>query len=134
MKIINVSIVLGLILLLAGCKAPPAPEDIVAERAQARWDALVARDFDAAYNYHSPGFRAQTPASSFAALMLSRPIRWDDAEVLSVECAEDTCTVTVSITYTAVGAPGVLADIQNERPLSETWLKLDKDWWFSAQD
>ncbi|HKL51069.1 MAG TPA: hypothetical protein VJ908_07870, partial [Wenzhouxiangellaceae bacterium] len=111
---------------------PRSAEEVVTERAQARWDALVARNFDLAYTYHSPGFRAQTPASSYAALMLTRPVRWDNAKVRSVECDEDTCNVEVSLAYTAVGAPGVLAGMQNERPINEMWVKLEEDWWYSS--
>jgi len=121
---------IAITLLLVGCSQRP-PEEVVEERSQARWDALVARDVDTAYTFYSPGFRAQTQASSFAALMLTRPIRWDNAEVTSVECQEDLCTVVVSLAYTAVGAPGVLAGMQNERPITETWLKIDGDWWYS---
>ena len=135
MKINNLFIVIGLSFLLSACSEPRAPEDIVAERAQARWDALIAKDFDQAWSYYSPGFRAQNPASSFAGTMQSRPIRWDSAEIRSVECAEaGTCTVVVSVAYTAIGAPGPLADMQNERPLNETWVELEGEWWYSYKE
>jgi hypothetical protein len=44
--------------LLAGCMAStpsrPAPEDEVRLRAQARWDAVVAHDWQKAYSFATP--------------------------------------------------------------------------------
>jgi len=122
-------------LAFAGCGGEPrAPEEIVAERAQARWDALIERDFELARSYYSPGFRAQNTASGFASAMQGRPVRWDDARVDMVDCSRDKCTVKVNVTYTAIAAPGHLADMQNTRPLNETWIELDSEWWYSYQE
>lgn len=43
-------------LALAACAGlqPKTPEDVVRERSEARWDALIKRDFDKAWNTPSP--------------------------------------------------------------------------------
>src|SRR6186997_165821 len=57
-----------LAITLGGCAAtaPRSAEVIVKERAQARWDALVKSDINAAYGYLSPGSRAVTSVFDYA--------------------------------------------------------------------
>lgn len=133
MKTRYLSFAIGAIALLAACGASRPPEEIVSERAQARWDALVSQDYETAWSFHSPGFRAQNSAEVYADEMSRRPIRWDSARVLGVECEEDECAVEVLIGYTAVGAPGPLADVRSERPIKESWIRLDGEWWVSVR-
>ena len=47
-------------LALAACAGlqPKTPEDVVRERSEARWDALIKRDFDKAWEYTQPAYRA----------------------------------------------------------------------------
>lgn len=120
-------------LALGACSGPDRPpEEVVGERAQARWDAVVAREFESAWAYYTPGFRDKSDAATFRVEMNQRPIRWDSAEVTEVDCSqEDKCEVAARIGYTAVGAPGQLAGMQNERTIRETWLRIGGDWWYT---
>ena len=49
-----------MVLLLPACSIldTRTPEEIIAERAQARLDTLRARDFEASYQYTTPGYRS----------------------------------------------------------------------------
>ena len=58
--------VLAVVLSSCAAIAPRSPESAVKERAQARWDALVKGDFNAAYGYLSPGSRSVVSASDYA--------------------------------------------------------------------
>jgi hypothetical protein len=127
----------AIVLLAVGCsqEPPPPPEEVVAERAQARWDALVADEFEQAWDYYTPGFREQLPASDFALDMRRRPVDWVGAEVRSVECADDepVCTVRVRVEYRApLQVPGA-AGVRSESGVTESWLQLDGDWWYSSE-
>lgn len=129
------SVTVMLAAALAACSPDRPPEEVVAERAQARWDAMVAREFETAWGYYTPGFREKTEAAVFRVQMSQRPIRWDSAAVTSTECAEeDKCEVAARVGYTAVGAPGQLAGMQNERTIRETWIRLDGQWWYTTLD
>ena len=46
--------------VLAGCAAlqPQTPEQIVEQRVEARWNALMKGDFEQAWTFTQPGFRA----------------------------------------------------------------------------
>lgn len=109
---------------LAGCAAfkPQAPEAVVMERAQARWNALVAGEIKTAYEYFSPGSRSLMTAQQYEGTL--RKGFWKTAKVEKVECAtQDSCFVHVSIEYEFQGR-------RTKTPLGETWIREGSNWWY----
>lgn len=134
MKAVNLMMVIGMTALLAACSEPPRPpEEIVAERAQARWDALIAGDPASAYEYRTPGYREKASVTDHAVQYSRRGVTWTASEVRDVECAEARCEVEISIAYRADGAPGVLSGMEGRRSIKEIWLQIDGEWWYSAE-
>lgn len=117
--------------LVAACAPPPTAEETVAERAQARWNALVTGDFEAAYDFHTPGYRQETTRTEHVVGLSRRKITWIAAKVSSVECEQARCSVETQVTYRADGAPGVLSGIENTRPVREIWVRIDGQWWYA---
>ncbi len=117
-------------MLSAGCTAPEEPQD-VEDLAQARWDALVERDFAAAWEFHAPGFRQTTPREDYIHDMRRRPILWLDAEVVGTDCDDLRCNVDLKVTYRAVAAPHGQSQMKMTREIEELWISLDGNWWFS---
>lgn len=115
--------------LLAGCQPAPT-EETVEQRAQARWDHFSERNFEAAWEYYSPGFRQMTAREDFALDMRNRPLRWHDAQVNSAECDEDRCTVAVSVTYQPTGASGPQSQMRMTRDIDEQWVRINDRWWY----
>jgi hypothetical protein len=111
--------------MIASCGTAPVQEDaspevVVKQRAQARWDAMVAGDLDKAYAYMSPTSREMIPLQAFR-----NSIRigfWKKAQVSGITCDKDACDVTVDLTYSYRGST-----IQT--PARETWVKSDGAWW-----
>src|SRR4051812_42141290 len=67
---------------LAGCASlDKAPELVVRERATQRWSALVAEDFEKAYTYMPPSYRAATPFERYKN-SFKGAIKWVGAEVV----------------------------------------------------
>lgn len=135
-KIRRWTLIAALALLAAGCsrEPPPPPEEVVAERAAARWSALVAREFETAWNYYTPGFREQMPAADFAAEMARRPVKWTDSEILDTACAENEpkCVVRARVAYEAPPIlPGV-GTLSSRSTVTETWLQIGDQWWYSG--
>lgn len=120
------SLVAGLILAVAvgGCAAmkPRTAEEVVKERAQARWDALVKGDAKSAYAFLSPGSRAVLTPENYATSI--RVGFWKSALVDKVVCeGQQTCEAHVTIEY----------EFQAQRiktPLRETWIREGTDWWY----
>ena len=120
------------IFLLAACAPELPPEDAVENRAQQRWDALIAFNPNEAWEFYTPGFRSSHPQRSFAQDMSRRPIRWLEAEVTEVLCEEeDLCTAWVEVKYDAPGAPPTMRGVELRRAVEETWLRIDGQWWYA---
>lgn len=116
-------------LLAAGCAStgtgPRPPEEIVQERAQARWNALVDRDFAAAYTYLTSGYRAVVPLAAYRR-QSTGPAQWESAKAHKAKCEAARCIVTVEITF-RIGLPGHADRVQSSF-VDETWVLEDGQW------
>lgn len=105
---------------------PPRPdEEVVRERAQARWDARLAGDVETAYSYASPAYRAAFDAKAFGERFGMGVAQWKSAAVKSVSCNGDVCDVEVHISYATTLMKGRLI----ESDLNERWVREEGQWW-----
>jgi hypothetical protein len=117
----------GCVLLgLAACATAPSSESdvkkLVAERAVARWQAMIKGDYAGAYEFLSPGSKASMTPELYKA-KIKNPI-WRDAVVQSAECTGETCQVKLSITYDYKNMKGVKTE------LTESWLLEGGNAWY----
>ncbi len=106
--------------------APAAvKEAAVAERAKARWQALIKRDYEGAYQYLSPASRQTTSLSQYQARIAA--IQYRAVTIEKVECATEVCKVKLSLTYDypPAKAKGVVT------PLDESWIIDQGQAWFA---
>jgi hypothetical protein len=117
--------------MLAGCATvAPTTDDIIAERAQARWDAVLAKDYATAYTYYSPGFRSKVSVTDLEIKLRLQRVRWVTAKYKDHTCSEDTCTVHVNITYQVnTPVPGVNTWSGFDL-IEEQWVKTGGEWWY----
>ena len=99
-----------------------AKQKVVAERAQARWQALIKGDLDAAYAYLSEGSKATTPLDVYKAK--TRPGMWRQAQVEKVECEAEVCKVQLQITLDHKLMKGI------QTPLNESWIIEKGSAWY----
>src|SRR5262249_11461973 len=110
-----------------GCATVPqrSDEEIVAGKAQVRWNALVAGDFKTAYEMISPAGRSVVTQEGWSNT-LKRGF-WKDARVKQEKCASpELCEVDLEIEYEYAGR-------RTRTPFNEKWVKQDSDWWFLLQ-
>lgn len=116
-------------LVLGGCASlgvDKTPEQIVAERAAARWNAIIASKWEDAYAYTTPGYRATNSVEAYQARSQNAAIRREAVEVPQVECAQpDACTATLLLTYRPLmpGYPSMSTRV------TERWI-LDAGKWY----
>ena len=114
---------------LAGCATgykANSPEAAVKKRADARWQALIAGDFDAAYKMTNPGYRQLTSLESFKK-RFGGAGSWSDASVVKVDCEPQRCEVTIEVGLRP------LVRGRMEEPVStaikEIWILEEGQWW-----
>lgn len=96
--------------------------EIVAERVQSRWDALIKGDLAAAYEYLSPGSRSVLSLEAYKAMI--HPGLWKKVSVDSVACEQDRCDVVILLEYHYRDMKSAVTR-QNE-----IWLQEGGNWWY----
>lgn len=125
----GISLALAAGALLAACQSGEQAPQPVEERAQERWDLLVAGEYGEAWEYLSPSYRELVPRSDYAEDMRRQPMKWLEAEVVGSECEADACRVLVEGVYQPVRAQGKLKDMTMPRELEEQWMLAEGAWW-----
>lgn len=124
--------VVVLALLTAACAtlSPASPNEekvkVVTARAAARWQAIIGKDFAAAYDYMSPATRATVTPAGFKTV--ASRIDYRNAKITGATCEGGTCKVQLILTYNAAltmrgGQSQPMNDINT--PLEESWV-IDK--------
>ncbi|MBX3701140.1 MAG: hypothetical protein KF903_09110 [Dokdonella sp.] len=119
--------------LVAGCVDKSNP-DIIDKRSVERWNYLIAHEAEKAYDYLTPGYRATQTREAYATAMNNRPVIWKSAEFQGKSCDGDRCDVQVTVTY-SMPVPGKSerrTDVTSRQ--SETWLRLDGQWYYLPND
>jgi hypothetical protein len=127
---------LAFIGLSVGCDEQKAPKpspvsaaEILKQRSAERWQALIAKDWQAAYGFEAPAYRALYDIGNFSR-RFGTAVIWDRAEVMSADVGEggDAAVVKVTLWYRSSGAA------ENSPPmpvkLEENWVKDSDLWWY----
>ena len=105
--------------------------DAIDTLAVQRWDYLIARQADKAYDLLSPGYRATRTRETYAAAMNVRPINWKKVTFVKKECEVDRCSVFLLVDHT-IRLPGLGVAKPQEAfaPLRETWIRSGGRWYY----
>jgi len=116
-------------LFLGACAGVAVQPESLGDRAQARWDALLAQDFEKAYSYLSPGYRSSVSSRDFEIGFLLRRVGYTSAEYIDSECQNDACDVSMKIGYMII-APLRGVNVWNSKTtIEEKWIRIDNQWW-----
>lgn len=103
---------------------------VVVERAIDRWDKLLEPNYDAAYDYYSPGYRSSTSRGDFELSIRLRKVQFTDAEYQEHECTENACTLKFKTFYTIASPVPGIDTFKGNTITEEKWIKTDGQWWF----
>ena len=96
---------------------------MVRARAQQRWDLMLKGDMAGAYEYLSPASKVSLPKEAFLKRRGGGRY-WRTVTMEKVECAGETCKVTLALKY------DLAADVKNlSREIVETWILDEGVWW-----
>lgn len=118
-------VMISLLAILSACAAAPSKgkiEDIVAQRAQQRWDLMIKGDLPAAYAFLSPASRSTVSLDAFQSR--NKPGYWKKTVVKEVVCeAPDLCDAKMELTYD-------LRDLKDRiQEIQEKWTLDEGQWW-----
>lgn len=118
---------------------PEAAEELsfepLEQRVRERWQALEKRDFDTVWEYATPNYRSRFPQSLFV-YNYSYALRWELTSITLVNYDAGAAMASVAVrvmseptkqTSAASRAIGALPVTFHEQ-----WLKIDGEWWHSA--
>ena len=120
----------GLAILLSGCASlsPKTTEEVVAQRANERWNLMRADKFEPSYEYTAPSYRAVKDAKSYRTLY-GPAASWTDAKVAKVECSsEAACNVVMEVTVKNVSPMRSVPTLTTA--IDESWVKEGDRWYF----
>lgn len=118
------------VLLLAGCATPQvqgSPENIVRQRAKARWDALIAGDTEKAYQFLQPAYRAVRNLKFYQSSVARGATQWTGVDVIGVECKPDVCSARIRMDYKLALGMGSGAAFNTH--FDEQWIMEKGNWW-----
>jgi len=121
-------------MLMVACSGDQPPQQLVKERSEAKWQALIQGDLKAAYPLYSQAFRDTTPFKHFEHRIRGVGL-WSKATVKSVECSsEERCSVLVDVAV-VTKMRGLDEPLESSTIIEETWLKegILGRWYFVKQ-
>ena len=147
-------------LLLSACASTPATKtaavdesaattkgepstDVLAERAIARWEDLIARRAEDAWNYLSPGYRATNPQAAYAKTMNERPVQWykveryvvSEGEEPAIECVQPrSCTIKLKVHFKVASNLTGVGMLDSWNVLKEHWVNVRDQWYLVPED
>lgn len=110
---------------------PLTLEQQVAQRAEARWQAVIRRDWESVYGYLSPGVRELQPLHTFIRNAGQGVLLWTDAQLREVSCEEQLCQLKFKLGYDYMGQIPEMRGQPMSTTANETWLHSEGDWWYA---
>jgi hypothetical protein len=104
---------------------------VITQRAEARWKALIAGDFQSAYEFETPARRSVFSLQQYKG-NFGNSVVWRLATVKSVEYdPANVARVVLDVEYQAP-VKGV-ENARGVRQMTEKWLYSDGGWWYISQ-
>lgn len=103
----------------------------LAQRVQARWEAISAGDYEKAYAFETPAYRSVFSIQQYRG-RFGNAVEWKSARVLSTQYDEShMASVSVAVEYEALVS--LAGSMRNVRVMAEKWLYSDGAWWYISQ-
>lgn len=123
-----------LVVLATACASTSNKTQTLQERVEGRWAALLANDFEAAYQYFTPGYRSSQSLRNFEISFMLRKVKYRSAEYIKEECQASACTVTVKLGYTIMAPVRGLSKFNGKSDVFEKWVFVNGAWFVLPDD
>jgi hypothetical protein len=106
-----------------------APEEAASQRAMKRWDLLIERRFEEAYELLSPGYRQTMSKEAYTKTMKNRPVQWTRANFQKATCEPELCSVEIQVNAQFQMPVMRVGTIDAMNFVSENWILSDGQWY-----
>lgn len=110
-------------------EAASKPEDILRVRAVSRWEKIIDKRFDEAYEYLSPGYREVRPKDDYVKIMAGRPLQWTRANFVRASCETETCAVSIEVHANFEMPVMRVGTVETLTVVEENWILSDGEWY-----
>ena len=143
-NLVSLVTVMSVAFLLAACSSSEEPSDSADPdlerlkiRVEQRWQARTVRDWEAAWEYTTPNYRAIFPKR----LYINKFSYAVDSELTAIEVVNyDALAAVASVAVRVMSSPTKQTSAASRSigalpyTFNEQWLYVDGDWWFSANE
>ncbi|WP_428355692.1 hypothetical protein [Methyloprofundus sp.] len=111
-----------ILLIVSGCASFVAhnPEEIVRQRVNERWDALIEGRLETAYTFETPEYRELYSFSDYRNTVHGVG-SWRKIEIEDIDCVEDKCVASIVIYATIKLGMGFEA-VESDARAKENWI------------
>ena len=103
-------------------------------RVTGRWDALMAKRFDEAYEFFTPAYRNLFPLQHYLSKTGSS-VNWLSVNIKDIQFDDKLAKVKVEVEYILNLPMGVGDDFGHiTKDIDEVWLWVDETWWYTSND
>jgi len=128
-----------LALLATACSAPdeltPEQASALDQRVRERWQTLMARDFDAAYEYESPNYRGVFSKSLYKK-QFSYGVEWEltGVDIIHYDAPAAVASVVARVMTRSTKPTSAASKAIGAMPINirEKWILIDGEWWHSV--
>jgi hypothetical protein len=113
--------------------ATVAPEDQAKQRALKRWDLLIERRFEEAYDLLSPGYRQTLSKEAYVKTMKDRPVQWTRVIFNKATCEPEVCAVEIQVNAQFQMPVMRVGTVDALNMVSENWILSDGEWYLVPQ-
>lgn len=106
-----------------------AEEAQLKERVLARWQALIKGDFEAAYQFETPAYRAIFTSNQFR-YQFGNQTRWRMANIANIRYDDSiVARVRVEVAYRYANPEKGREMLDMTQGVNEVWLRKEGQWW-----
>ena len=124
-----------------GCAAPAKlsekQQQALEQRVSERWQTLIAKDFDSAWEFTTPNYRRVFPKSLYVN-KFSYAVDWEltGIEVVNYDAPAAVASVVVRVMSKPTKQTSSASIKLGALPttIGEKWILIDRQWWYSAND
>lgn len=109
--------------------AKMSPEEQVKLRSLKRWDYLIERRFDEAYELLSPGYRETQAKEAYVKTMKDRPVQWTRVFFQKATCEPAVCTVEIQVNAQFQMPVMRVGTVDAINVVTESWIASDGEWY-----